>query len=130
MWKRYNEPIIQKPREIAEHRKVGRLAADTLVMISEYIEPGISTQRINELVHEYTLDHGAIPAPLNYGGTVERRPFPKSVCTSINQVVCHGIPSEKEILRDGDIVNVDVTSIYPKKKGWGMLRTLQLYSDL
>ena len=121
MAKRSNEPIIQKPWEIVEHRKAGKLAADTLVMISEYIQPGVSTQKLNDLVHEYTLSHGATPAPLHYGGTTGRASFPRSICTSINDVVCHGIPSEKDILRDGDIINVDITSIYPKrmgKKGW------------
>ena len=113
-----NGPIIQKSWEIEQHRKAGKLAADTLVMIAEYIEPGISTERINQLVHEYTLDHGAYPAPLNYEGGADRIPFPKSVCTSINNVICHGIPSSQEILQDGDIINVDVTSVYPAKNGW------------
>ena len=76
-----------------------------LDLIEREIKEGMSTAQIDKLVYEYTTDHGAIPAPLNYEG------FPKSVCTSINEVVCHGIPSEKEILRDGDIINVDVSTI-------------------
>ena len=83
-------------------------AADTLVMIEPYIKPGITTDEINALVHDFTVKAGAIPAPLNYHG------FPKSVCTSVNHVVCHGIPGNKT-LADGDIINVDVTSII---NGW------------
>ena len=81
-------------------------------MIEDRIEAGVSTHQLNEWVHEETLSQGAIPAPLNYGrGKGPRgRPFPKSVCTSINEVICHGIPNE-QILVDGDIINVDVTSI-------------------
>ena len=74
-------------------------------LIQKEIKEGMSTAVIDKLVYDYTVGHGAIPAPLNYEG------FPKSVCTSINEVVCHGIPSEKEILRDGDIINVDVSTI-------------------
>lgn len=94
--------------EIDAMRPACRHAADALVMIEPYIKPGVSTDEINDLIHEFTIKAGAIPAPLNYHG------FPKSVCTSINHVVCHGIPSQKK-LRDGDIVNVDVTSIL---NGW------------
>ncbi len=89
-------------------RPACRHAADTLVFIEPHIRPGITTDEINELVHEFTVAAGAIPAPLNYHG------FPKSVCTSVNHVVCHGIPGKKK-LKDGDIVNVDVTSII---NGW------------
>ena len=74
--------------------------------MAEHIKAGVSTEEINHWVHEETVRHGGIPAPLNYEG------FPKSVCTSVNEVVCHGIPSEDEILKDGDIVNVDVATIY------------------
>ena len=109
--------IVHKPREIREMRKACRLAADTLEMISEHIQPGISTDEINTLVHEYTIRHKAIPAPLNYGATSRRRGFPKSVCTSVNEVVCHGIPGPYR-LKDGDIINVDVTSIYPRRRGY------------
>jgi len=78
------------------------------VMIEKHIQPGVSTNDINAIVHDYTIQHGAIPAPLNYHG------FPKSVCTSVNHVVCHGIPCDKT-LKNGDIINVDVTSIID---GW------------
>lgn len=96
---------IKTKEEIELMRKSGRLAAETLNYLHKYLKPGVSTLEVNNLCHEFILSHGAIPAPLNYKG------FPKSVCTSINQVVCHGIPSEKVILKDGDILNVDVTTI-------------------
>ncbi|MDQ6986636.1 MAG: type I methionyl aminopeptidase [Mariprofundaceae bacterium] len=99
---------IKTTEEIDMMRPACRHAADTLVMIEPHIRPGISTDDINDLVHEFTIKAGAIPAPLNYHG------FPKSVCTSVNHVVCHGIPGNKK-LRTGDIVNVDVTSII---NGW------------
>lgn len=82
------------------------MAAETLVMVGKRLRAGISTEQINTWVHEDTLQRKAVPSPLNYHG------FPKSVCTSINQVVCHGIPSRTEILRDGDIINVDITTYF------------------
>ncbi|MEC8276769.1 MAG: type I methionyl aminopeptidase [Myxococcota bacterium] len=111
------QAIILTGKELQEMRLACRLAADTLEMIGEHIQPGITTDEINTLVHEYTLKHNAAPAPLGYGGTRTRPPFPKSVCTSVNNVVCHGIP-DGTVLNDGDIVNVDVTSIYPAKRGY------------
>jgi methionyl aminopeptidase len=84
--------------------KAGRLALDTLDLVEPQIRPGTITDEINSLVHEFTVKNGAIPAPLNYRG------FPKSVCISINDVICHGIPGER-VLNEGDIVNVDVTPI-------------------
>jgi len=86
-------------------RVVGRMAAETLVAIGEKLRPGMTTEEINTLVHEDTLKRGGFPATLNYRG------YPKSLCTSINDVVCHGIPGV-EVLRDGDIINLDVTTIY------------------
>ncbi len=97
---------IKSTREVAAMREAGQIAAATLMAVDELIRPGISTEDINRFVHEDTLKRGARPAPLNYHG------FPKSVCTSINHVVCHGIPTEKQVLQPGDIINVDVTSIY------------------
>jgi len=99
---------LKTAKEIDAMRPACRLAADTLLMIEPHIRPGITTNKINQLVHDYTLAHGGIPAPLNYQG------FPKSVCTSVNHVVCHGIPSDKKIV-SGDIINVDVTTIV---NGW------------
>ncbi|HTM44989.1 MAG TPA: type I methionyl aminopeptidase [Polyangiaceae bacterium] len=96
---------IKSAREIEAMREVCRMAAETLQKVGPMIRAGISTDDINQFVHDDTLQAGAIPAPLNYMG------FPKSVCTSINEVVCHGIPSDRK-LREGDIINVDVTHKY------------------
>ena len=96
---------IKSSAEIELMRESCRLAAATLVMIAPYVKAGVTTGRLDKLCHEYTLDHGAIPAPLNSKG------FPRSICTSVNEVVCHGIPRDDEVLRDGDIINVDVTTI-------------------
>ena len=89
-------------------RKAGRLAADCLDMLTEHVKPGITTDRINQLAHEYVMDHGAFPATMFYRG------YRYSSCISVNEVVCHGMPSDRE-LRDGDILNVDVT---PLVDGW------------
>lgn len=96
---------IKTTQEIEAMRVVGRMAGETLSLVNDIIKPGITTEEINEFVHEDTIRRGAVPAPLNYKG------FPKSVCTSINEVVCHGIPGA-QVLNDGDIINVDVTHIY------------------
>ncbi len=96
---------LKTPEEIAKMRVAGRLAADVLEMIAPYIKPGITTDELNTLCHDYIVQvQQAIPAPLNYHG------FPKSICTSVNHQVCHGIPGPKK-LKDGDIVNIDVTVI-------------------
>jgi methionyl aminopeptidase len=89
-----------------------QLAAKTLLMIGEHIRPGITTEAIDRLVHDYIVAAGAYPSPLNYHG------FPKSVCTSVNHVICHGIPSPSEVLANGDIINVDVTTYLPAKHGF------------
>ena len=87
-------------------RQVGALAAAQLEMIEPFIRPGVSTGELDRICHDYTInEQDAVPAPLNYRG------FPKSICTSVNHVVCHGIPSDDKILKDGDIINVDVTLI-------------------
>lgn len=92
--------------EIEKMRIVGALAAEQLEMIEQYIRPGVSTGELDRICHEYTVnEQDAIPAPLNYRG------FPKSICTSVNHVVCHGIPTDDKILKNGDIINVDVTLI-------------------
>ena len=97
--------LIKTPEQIEGIRRSGVVNTGVLDLIAREIKEGMSTAAIDKLVYDYTVSHGAIPAPLNYEG------FPKSVCTSINDVVCHGIPDEKEILRDGDIINVDVSTI-------------------
>ncbi len=99
---------IHAPEDFAGMRVAGRLAAETLDMIGPHVKPGVTTGAIDKLCHEFILDHGAIPAPLNYRG------YPKSVCISINHVVCHGIPGERR-LDNGDILNIDVTVIL---NGW------------
>ncbi len=99
---------IHRPEHFDGMRKAGRLAAETLDYLTPFVVPGVRTDELDRLCDVFIRDHGAIPAPLNYRG------FPKSICTSINHVVCHGIPSEKR-LRDGDAINIDVTVILD---GW------------
>ena len=98
--------LIKTPEQIQKIKESCRINVAVLDYVAEHIKAGVSTEEIDHWVHEETVRHGGIPAPLNYEG------FPKSVCTSVNEVVCHGIPSEDEILKDGDIVNVDVSTIY------------------
>jgi methionyl aminopeptidase len=95
---------LKKAADIEGIRKAGRLVLETLDLVESKLKSGIKTEEINTWVHEFTLKNGATPAPLNYRG------FPKSVCVSVNEVICHGIPGDR-ILNDGDIVNIDVTSI-------------------
>ncbi len=97
---------IKSPREIEAIRTSSQMAADTLLMVGTKLRAGMSTEDINRLVHDDTLRRGAIPSPLNYHG------FPKSVCTSINEVVCHGIPTPSRLLARGDIINVDITTFF------------------
>ncbi|MCB1774694.1 MAG: type I methionyl aminopeptidase [Gammaproteobacteria bacterium] len=97
--------IIKTPDEIQKMRVAGKLAADVLDMIGEHVRPGVSTDELDRICHDYIVnEQQAVPAPLNYRG------FPKSICTSVNHQVCHGIPGSK-VLKDGDIVNIDVTVI-------------------
>ena len=98
------------PEEIEGMRRAGRFAAELLDLVAAEIRPGISTAEIDRLVDKATQDRGAVSAPYGYGGH-GAPPFPGHCCTSVNDVVCHGIPSEDHILREGDIVNVDVTPI-------------------
>jgi methionyl aminopeptidase len=99
---------IHSKDDAQKMRNAGKLAAQTLDYIADYVEIGVTTDKLNQLCHDFIIAHNAIPAPLNYRG------FPKSICTSVNHVVCHGIPSDKK-LKDGDIVNIDVTVILD---GW------------
>jgi methionyl aminopeptidase len=99
---------IHKPEDFAGMRRAGKLAAETLDMITAHVRPGISTGEIDELCHDYMVERGAIPATLGYRG------YTKSSCTSVNHVVCHGIPGDR-VLVDGDIINIDVTVILD---GW------------
>jgi methionyl aminopeptidase len=106
-WKRYRIRIKDKDA-VDGIARAGELVVRTLDMIADHVRAGATTDHLNTLIHEFTLKHGAVPAPLGYRG------FPKSACVSVNDEVCHGIPGPRE-LRDGDIVNVDVTSIVD---GW------------
>ena len=101
---------LRTPDQIAKMRVAGRLAAEVLELIGEYVVPGVTTEELDRICHEHIVNvQKSIPACLGYRG------FPKSVCTSVNQVVCHGIPADKKILKNGDIINIDVTVI---KDGW------------
>ena len=106
--KRPRDVEIHDPEAFAAMRKAGRLTAEMLDYITPFVQPGITTGEIDRLCYEFHKDHGAIPGPLNYRG------FPKSICTSVNHVVCHGIPGER-VLKDGDIINIDVSPIV---EGW------------
>lgn len=97
--------IIKNESEIEKMRVAGKLAAEVLEMIEPHVVPGVTTDELNDICHDYIVNiQAAIPAPLNYRG------FPKSICTSVNQTICHGIPSEKK-LKNGDIINIDITVI-------------------
>lgn len=96
---------LKTDSEIDDMRPAGKLAAELLQMIESHVVAGITTLELNDICHKYTVERGAISAPLNYKG------FPKSICTSVNNIVCHGIPSAKQKLKNGDIINIDVTPI-------------------
>jgi methionyl aminopeptidase len=97
---------IKTAEDLAKMRVAGRLAAEVLEMIAPYVRPGVTTGELDKICHDFMVnEQDAIPAPLNYHG------FPRSICTSINEVVCHGIPSDSKKLKDGDIVNIDITVI-------------------
>lgn len=98
--------LIKTPEQIEGIRRSGVINTGVLDLVEKEIHAGMSTLDIDKLVYDYTIAHGAVPAPLNYEG------FPKSVCTSLNEVVCHGIPCEEEVLIEGDIINVDVSTVY------------------
>lgn len=103
---------IKTANEIEKMRIAGKLTSDVLDMIVPHVKPGVSTGELDQLCHDYIVnEQQAIPAPLNYKG------FPKSICTSVNQVICHGIPSDTKILKSGDIVNIDVTVIKDEYHG-------------
>jgi methionyl aminopeptidase len=95
---------IKTEEEISLMKATCALAREALAYAGTLVRPGISTEEINQLVHEFIVRHGAYPSPLNYHG------FPKSICTSLNEVICHGIPSSKDVLKSGDVLNIDVTT--------------------
>jgi len=97
---------IKSSSDVEKMRVAGKLASDVLVMIGTFVRPGVSTEELDQICHDYIVnDQKAIPAPLNYKG------FPKSICTSVNHQVCHGIPATTKILKNGDILNIDITVI-------------------
>jgi methionyl aminopeptidase len=99
---RTDEPMVKSPEVVEAMRRAGRIAAEVLAVTGEAVSPGATTDQVDAVCHEATIERGAYPSPLNYHG------FPKSVCTSVNEVICHGIPDSRPLL-EGDIVNVDVT---------------------
>lgn len=100
--RRWDEPRVKSPDVIERMRRACRMAAEILQLAGDEVAPGVTSDAIDQFVHQATVERGAYPSPLNYRG------FPKSVCTSVNEVICHGIPDDR-LLRDGDIVNIDVT---------------------
>jgi methionyl aminopeptidase len=96
---------VKSPAELEKMRVAGRLAAEVLAVVADHVKPGATTEDLDRICHEHIVKQGTIPANLGYKG------FPKTICTSVNNVICHGIPSPGKVLRDGDIVNVDVTVI-------------------
>ena len=111
MRKRDNKSILIKtPDQVESARVAGQLAADVLTMIAPHVKPGVSTEELDKICHDYiTQVQQVVPANVGYAG------FTKTICTSVNEVICHGIPSPKKILKDGDIINIDVAVI---KDGW------------
>jgi methionyl aminopeptidase len=105
----YGAIKVHDTEAVEAMRRAGKLGAEVLDFITPHATPGVTTGQLDTLCHEFILDHDAIPAPLNYRG------FPKSICTSVNHVVCHGIPSDDKRLQDGDVMNLDVTVILD---GW------------
>ncbi len=107
---------IKTPQDIERMRVAGRLAAEVLQVVAPHVKPGVTTAELDRVCHEHiTKVQGTIPANVGYGGGHGRIPFPATICTSVNNVICHGIPSEGKLLKDGDILNIDVTVI---KDGW------------
>lgn len=102
--------VLLSARELAKMRRVGKLAAQLLNHLEVMVQPGVSTQELNDEAERWTQAHGAISAQLGYTPP-NHPPFPRSICTSVNEVVCHGIPHPKQILKNGDIVNIDVTPL-------------------
>ena len=110
------KPVPKTAEQIEKMRVAGRLAASVLEMIGEHVKAGVTTEELNRRCHDYIVnDIDCVPAPLNYTNAPGQPPFPKSICTSVNQVVCHGIPSDRKRLKNGDVINIDVTVI---KDGW------------
>jgi methionyl aminopeptidase len=106
---RFRGPEVKDAVTIAAMRQAGRLAAQALAEVARHITPGVTTDELDRVGHEYLVDHGAYPSTLGYPGSGRAPTFPKSLCTSVNEVICHGIP-DSTVLQDGDIVNIDITA--------------------
>ena len=107
---------LKSPEDLEHMRVAGRLAAEVLQVVAPYVKPGVTTAELDRVCHDHIVNvQHAIPANVGYGGGHGRIPFPFTVCTSVNNVICHGMPSEGKVLKDGDTVNIDVTVI---KDGW------------
>ena len=107
---------LKSPEDIEHMRVAGRLAAEVLQIVAPHVKPGVTTAELDRICHDHIVNvQKAIPANIGYGGGHGRIPFPSTVCTSVNNVICHGMPSEGKVLKDGDILNIDVTVI---KDGW------------
>lgn len=104
-YRKSGDVVIHTEADYVGMRKAGKLAREVLDFVTPYVKEGVSTLYLNDICHDFIIKNGAIPAPLNYNG------FPKSICTSVNHVVCHGIPSAEKTLKTGDIMNIDVTVI-------------------
>ena len=104
--------VAETEADIGGMRAAGRAAASVLEMIGQHIVPGVTTDHLNQICHDFIVDElGCTPAPLHYGGGNGQPPFPKSICTSVNHVVCHGIPTPSKKLKQGDVLNIDITVI-------------------
>jgi methionyl aminopeptidase len=106
---RYDGPEVKDEATVAAMRVAGRLAARAMAEVARNIAPGVTTDELDRIGHDYMVDHGAYPSTLGYPGSGRAPAFPKSLCTSVNEVICHGIP-DSTVLRDGDIVNIDITA--------------------
>jgi methionyl aminopeptidase len=107
---------LKTPQDIEKMRVAGRLAAEVLQVVAPHVKPGVTTAELDRICHDHIVNvQRAIPANIGYGGGPGRIPFPATICTSVNNVICHGIPSEGKVLKEGDIINIDVTVI---KDGW------------
>ncbi len=107
---------LKSPQDIEKMRVAGRLAAEVLQVVAPHVRPGVTTAELDRICHDHIVNvQRAIPANVGYGGGPGRIPFPATICTSVNNVICHGIPSEGKVLKEGDILNIDVTVI---KDGW------------
>ena len=107
---------LKSAADLDKMREAGRLAAEVLQVVAPFVKPGVTTEELDRICHDHIVNvQKAIPANIGFGGGLGRIPFPAATCTSVNNVICHGIPSDAKVLRDGDIVNIDVTVI---KDGW------------